>query len=87
MKRSERETDMGMQIPPPEKRIKEPEEAPRWLHALAGLVVGGVVGLAVSKGLWRMLGIPRAATMLAAMLTMAVAGSVWRGRLWRWMNL
>lgn len=75
---------------PPQKHIepsREPEQGPRWLHLVAGLMVGFVVGGACSKFLWRRLGIDRVNTMAFSSLAFAVAGAVLRGKLWRWLRL
>jgi len=79
--------DLELRFPPPKKPVKEPEESPRWLHGSAGLVIGSVLGLAVGKVLWRLLGIPRPASILVTSIGLAVAASIWRSRLWRWMNM
>lgn len=75
---------------PPRKRIRphgEPEEAPRWLHFVAGLVVGFFLGGAFSKFLWRRFGIAPMNAMAISSLVVAVAGAWLRSKLWRWMRL
>jgi hypothetical protein len=83
----QREPEVDLRFPPPEKPEQEPEDGPRWLHGLAGLVIGGVLGLAFGTELWRMLDIPRPVSIVGLSVGLSAAASIWRSRLWRWVDL
>jgi hypothetical protein len=87
VKSRRRAPEHDLRFPPPEKPEQEPEEAPRWLHGLAGLVIGGVLGLAFAGELWRTLDIPRPLSIVGMSVGLSAAAASWRSRWWRWMNL
>src|SRR5687768_12986206 len=78
-----------MMLPPRKggRVSSEPEEGPRWLHFIAGLVVGFVLGAACSKFLRRRFGIETMNTIAVCSLTVGAAGAVLRGKLWRSLRL
>jgi hypothetical protein len=88
-KPEEREGIDPMTLPPREHNSpkNEPEQAPRWLHFVAGLVMGLVLGAACSNFLWRRFGIAPMNTVAISSLVLAAGGAVLRGKLWRWMKL
>jgi hypothetical protein len=89
-KRKEDEEDVDPMMLPPQKRAParaELEEGPRWLHFMAGLVVGLFLGGVCARFLWRRLGIAPMNTIVISSLVFAVAGAMLRGKLWRWLKL
>jgi uncharacterized membrane protein YeaQ/YmgE (transglycosylase-associated protein family) len=78
-----------MMLPPKDRSPSsaEPEEGSRWLHFLAGLIVGFFLGAACAKFLWRRFGIVPVNTMAISSLVVAAVGAVLRGKLWRWLKL